>query len=113
MWCLDSVSLTVCTYFVSEKKIFVIIFLTKKKFFLKKKKKERKHKKEKRNQSKFLKVKSYTHSILKIDLINLVDFKVSSHVVIHVSSSKREIIFWFLAAIIFFSSSRNFERKIR
>ena len=88
-------------------------FLQKKSFFLKKKKKERKHKKEKRNQSKFLKVKSYTHSILKIDLINLVDFKVSSHVVIHVSSSKREIIFWFLAAIIFFSSSRNFERKIR
>jgi len=44
-----------------------------KKVFSKKKKKERKHKKEKRNQSKFFKVKSYTHSILKIDLINVVD----------------------------------------
>jgi len=48
---------------------------------------------------------------LKIDLINLVDFKVSSHVVIHVSSSKREIIFWFLAAMISFSSSNKILRE--
>jgi hypothetical protein len=47
---------------------------------------------------------------LKIDLINVVDL-VSRHVVIHVSSSKREIIFWFWAAIIFFSSSRVLREK--